>query len=399
MMKILKNTSEKYFSQYIIYICFILNFIVDLATGFLLLNKIPVSLSIPFKLFILLLVIYSIGAKNPNYLIFPLALFSLSCISIFASLYMEGGKNPLTQSNILKIIYSPIIYVYLLLFYKNDRTIQAENVIQLNTLVFVLNIVLGIMGIGYSSYGTDAGIKGFFYDANALSGTVLVLYVYSYIASNKKSIVFVVWFFIAFLIGTKSGILAIFLYYTFSKLYYSKWKTKVFIVILVFLFCYWIYIFYTKIPLLVMHVDRIIYSMEHNGNILNALTGNRIMRIDNVLNKIKNTETIMNYLFGYGYIDNCEMDFFDTLFAYGIIMCVLITGFYLYLIWKNRKNVDILLLDVLFLIISFIAGHIWWNTSISFFFCFINIKKIRVVQKETKKRKIMDYICRSTYDR
>ena len=89
-----------------------------------------------------------------------------------------------------------------------------ELIFYINSIVLLLNIYSGLLGIGYYAYGEGVGCKGFIYAHNEMSGMQAVLYGVSYYFiynryTSKKITIFVVNVFFliaALLVTTKAGI-------------------------------------------------------------------------------------------------------------------------------------------------------------------------------------------------
>lgn len=373
--------------DYFIFICFEIFILMDLFTGFLLSRGLP-SIGIPFKLFLMFLLFFSI--KNENK--FLLLLYFITLMTVSSIIYSFSITANLSDSlsMLLKIMMYPFLLEYI-----EDTYIKLHNgkelikrICIISFYIIVFNQILGILGIGLSSYGDSTfGIKGFFYDANAMAVVCFCLFVFFY-SIEKNKLFSIIIILCSFLLGTKTSILAIILYFFAYNFSVSKLKTKKYIILffIVTLFIIWYLIFQTDV--FSYHIEKMKWLYElFDGHILSVILSGRDIDLHNTYEIFKENFSIKTLLFGMGFKNEniIELDFFDCFFSFGILYTLPIVLCYLYVIMKNRKVVSVTLFNLLMILIVFTSGHVWFNTSTSLFFIINNIYG-RFVLNEKKNK-------------
>jgi O-antigen ligase like membrane protein len=163
--------------------CYLL---VDACNGFLL-NQLGRSfgLSALYKVMMLLLMLLSLSLRGGKaFLLFP-GLFVLLLPGAFYSWLQLGGSLAADLGLLLKLISPLIAFYYLLSLARLDIQFALQflhQVFVFNYLIVLVNFILGALGYGYTSYlpqehlsKVDLGSKGFFNAANELSVVLLVL--------------------------------------------------------------------------------------------------------------------------------------------------------------------------------------------------------------------------------
>lgn len=371
--------------NYLIYVLLLFYLLVDTFTG-ILLSSGAGSLSVPYKIFILFLMIVVIMVSNPNKVMY---LSLLGCILTFSllSMFLRGYTNTsFVVQNFIKLISAYVFYLYFTVLVRNEpkAVVYMEKILKVNAAVFTFNMVAGMLGFGYSTYSYGVGRKGFFFAGNEIFLILLSIssiYIHKY-NSRKMLLISFVSLFFAILIGTKTAMLALFIIILFN-LYDKQTKNKrqliVFFFPVLLLFFYLIFmLFLSKLDVF----EHIAYNIGKNkdltGSLLNALMSGRITFLNNTMGLWQETHTPMSFLFGGNYFYNnkgIEIDFFDTLITNGAIITILCLALYLYLIIKaiKRHQLVLFILDVLVLAISFMAGHVWTNLTGGVFFVMVNI--------------------------
>lgn len=163
--------------------------LVDSVNGFFLSGMgFDPKLSALFKLVLIGVALYQLGAESPKVLawcFFTLLMFSIGPIfTLVDTLDVIGFIDDFTSG--LKILTALLVFVYVcLMAEKYPDKVEQYGKLALKTgfLILLANIILGLLGFGFSSYGDaeqgddDAvGIKGFFYAGNEVSGIFVVLY-------------------------------------------------------------------------------------------------------------------------------------------------------------------------------------------------------------------------------
>lgn len=376
--------AEKNILVKLIYYMFLGYLVIDMITGGLLLSGKNISLSIPYKVIIICLCIAAIAVKKKLELVYILGLIILICFT-----FLLNGKEivdmNLTVKMALRIIMYPIVFYYFKFYYEHSRQKQLKRIVTFNNIVIMVNMFLAILGFGYNTYNSGDGLKGFFYDANALSASVFCLFVYFY-SKNKSKIYVVIYVLLAILIGTKAAMLVILLFYLFDTIWNARLRDKIFMsAFIIGLYELFVNLFMSS-DIFDYQMQRYKYILSTNGNnVLDALTSRRYSKMLDVFSGRFN---IMKFLFGHGYTSVViELDFFDVLYAYGIIVAVMLLVFYLYIIYINRNCKEKLIFNIIYLILSFVTGHIWFNTTSLVFFCVINVSDFLEKDENTNKIK------------
>jgi hypothetical protein len=166
-----------------------LSLFVDSVNGFFLSGLgIDPKLSAIYKLVLLCLILFQIGAFSQK---------TLACIFGGVLILMIGPTVTLTSTvdvagffldftTVLKITTAFIIFLYCVQVCKHRPELVEKYgkwCCQFSFVVLVVNLILGVLGFGFSSYGgsggdesTNIGIKGFFYAGNEVSGIFILLF-------------------------------------------------------------------------------------------------------------------------------------------------------------------------------------------------------------------------------
>jgi hypothetical protein len=294
--------------------------------------------------------------------------------------------------NIIKLITIPFFYIYFntsIGFGEKIYVDKFKRIMDLNLLVFLGNIIIGIFGFGYYTYPTAKfGIKGFFFAGNEVSMIFFCLFYYylSKIPYEKKYILFVyiIAIIIAALIGTKTGFIACCLL-SIVDYYYRLKKDKR----IIFIFCFPILIsiflisaigFLSETEFYKFIYFRMFVASSKGENLLNILLSGRVEYFYNNYRIWIDEFTLLTFLFGLGdYLAmDVEIDFFNTLFNCGIIYLSMILYFYLFIIYKCWKKLKrrLFFFNVIYLFISLTAGHVWFSVMSGLFFAYLNVYEI-----------------------
>jgi len=371
--------------NYIIYVFLLFYLLIDTLTGMSLMTA-GISFSIPYKLFVIVLMIIVIGLYNQTDFLIILSLLAWLVLSMTVMLLTESKTFSIAVQTCIKLISVIVFYLYFksyLQFEKHSYK-YLKNIILVNAFVFFANIFAGILGFGYSTYGYGVGIKGFFFAGNEI---FLILLAITFLLIKNKSkrfriVVGCIALLFSILIGTKTAMLAllILLLVNAYKNLNKVWKILVIILIPVLILGF-IYLFNTVLANLPIF-STIIYNFERNkkvtGSIVGALLSGRIDFLNNNLNYFNQQTDLLHSLFGgnsYYNDKNVEIDFFDALILNGGVMAVIILCFYIFLLYKSVKKKDITLIAMNFAVflISFTAGHIWANLTGGIFYIIANL--------------------------
>lgn len=362
--------------DYYIYLLLLGYMLVDCITGYFRMIGIP-GISQPYKMIILTFMVIALRTHFGTLIYFYLFSTILLSLCIYSFNTYTSISNSLTMQ--LRIIMAPIIFIYIKSIIKKYKY-RIIKIIKINTFVLLINLILGILGFGDSTYKGESniGIKGFFYDGNALAAIVFVLYViWINLYKEKKYLISLLFLVFGFFIGTKVSILSIILYFSaYSFLDVPKRKRPLVIIILAVLLASGIY-FAINTPIFQYQYNRITYLLKlFNGNWLTVFLSGRDLTLIENFNFYKEKFSISQFLFGYGYLNFTkiiELDLFDTFLSYGLLFFFVIQSFYIYCIYLNRNNPKIIVFNLIYLLLSVTSGHIWFNPQVALFFSIANL--------------------------
>lgn len=373
------------FLNYVIYLLLLFYLVIDTITG-ISLSSTGISFSIPYKLFIMSLMIVAIGLCNLNHFLVILFYICWLVVSFFVMTIFRSENIYLAIQTYAKFISGLVFYLYFASLNRVEKrcVLFIKRILLINALVFALNIFAGILGFGYSTYSYGIGIKGFFYAGNEIF-LILLSIATLLIQSRNKHIRFItsiVSLVFAVLIGTKTAMLALFIIISvnfFEKLT-SKRKLVFFsclpLMILAFIFLYTFVLSKTQV------FEHLIYNIQKNrkltGSLLSALFSGRLDFLYDNLNLLRKKGNTISLIFGGNSFYNSksiEIDFFDAIILNGIFIAISMFLFYSYLIAIaiKRKQKILIVLNFMILAISFIAGHIWANLTGGLFFIIANV--------------------------
>lgn len=162
-----------------------LSLLIDSINGFFLSGLgIDTRLSATYKLILLCLILFQIGAFSQK---------NLACVFVGILILMMGPTATLISTldvsgffldftTVLKITTAFIVFLYCVQVCKKNADLVEKYgkwCCQFSFIVLAVNLILGVMGFGFSSYGSessDIGIKGFFYAGNEVSGIFIILF-------------------------------------------------------------------------------------------------------------------------------------------------------------------------------------------------------------------------------
>jgi hypothetical protein len=265
----------------------------------------------------------------------------------------------------------------------------------INIFVFLLNIAAGICGLGYFTYkAAKWGVKGFFFAGNEVAVLFFCLYCYILTRTSYKTrymlLVYVVSFVVSFLIGTKTVVLSCLLL-SLVDYYYRvrnrKYYYKLFFILFMLLMIVYSIVFFPQTEFYQFVSYQFSRTFRSNNNILNALLSGRLVFLATNYEAWSTLFSLKTFFLGMGapsLIKGIEIDFVEVLFYYGIITLLIVLGFYMYIIWlsaKRRKGV-LVVFNIIYLCISFTAGHVWYSVMAGLFFAYINAYELNVITRE-----------------
>lgn len=369
---------KKFHKEIDIVLCylFLVWLIVDMMNGLLLNSGFNMPISQVFKLIIfaiLFLRLLQLGYLRSLILgLLYISVYVLHIILINESI----GASLLLAS---KLILTVLIYLYFRKLVEiNDKKFvnYSYHLLLLSYWIVAINILIGLIGIGYYTYPDEKiGYKGFFFAGNEMGGLLVVLipfYLYISFFSCKNTIYFAACIFsiiISFLLGTKSVILIGILSVGVISWMYGSKKAKV---IILFTACIIVAI---GIMILSSILDsgalELLNRMEYSyneGGITSMVFSGRDVFWKNESQEFYQSDFV-SQLFGLGGNRTVEQDHRDSLLNFGYIGFFFVYSFYMYLFVrsiKNRRNNTygkiVVLTNVMLLGMSFIAGHIIYSS-------------------------------------
>lgn len=366
--------------------------IVDTINGFFLNKGIASPIGIIFKAFILL-----VACKMLSSLPKLKGLLFFTCIYIpfFLTIIILNTDSQIgvTITHLLKFVNVVFIYYAAVVIFKSENISEKKihTIFYLNSIVLLLNIYVGLLGIGYYAYENNLGCKGFIYAHNEMSGMQAVLFgvsyyfIYDRYASKKMLLLLVNCFLLvaALLVATKAGILLVLLclilvpwvhmkngiLYSFLRM--SKKK----LIILFSIICLISYYGYVLLDYSGA-IGRWTYFFDKNG--VNAIYSSR-----DIFWEEEKTEweegNLGVKLFGMGGSRTVEMDQADTLLNYGIVGIIIVYSFYFLLTVKafRKRKINpyayfVFGMDVFILAASCFAGHLLFSGLMGIPFALMN---------------------------
>ncbi|MFC3033106.1 hypothetical protein ACFOEE_11285 [Pseudoalteromonas fenneropenaei] len=169
----------------------------DVVSGFAVLQlNIDLKISLAYKLFLTLILLFLIFVLNFSYILFFLVILSYYLLAP-ALQVLKGSDIAFFVSdfsNVVKILMPFIVFVYIGLMserYYHFTSKWVERALFSNFIILCGNLVIGLMGFGRPSYelrdGESAGTNGFIYSANELGATMVVLFCFAlHLCWNRK---------------------------------------------------------------------------------------------------------------------------------------------------------------------------------------------------------------------
>ena len=393
--------------------------VVDSVNGIILQSGLnfPISLSQLYKF--LLLIIISLRllhlSKLNSILVFIFLIYSI--LTSFYHFVINENVYELVDSTLQfsKFLFIIILFCYcsILIKIKPQLLNIILRIIKFNLLILILNLILGVFGLGYSSYDSiGIGIKGYFYAANELSGLVLILFpFYLYLNQMYRKgfnlryyVIGGLFIIFSILVATKTAIIGTIITVMFIPFLYNnkmlsftlKLKPFLFKSLLIFIF---IILLILIVPSLLEQtglVNKYTYVFE-NRDLIRIIFSGRTNLAQTSFQEFISSNNIIKWFIGKSGYETIEMDFFNTLFSYGLFGILIIYSFFFYLIAVSFKKVFIrsdivdypyakivLYINVLILIISTIAGHIVYSAMTG---PFLGIVNSLTYYKTTKNKK------------
>lgn len=361
--------------------------LVDMCNGIFLKSGFPMPISQLYKGFILVFIIinYSWYSSIKKLVFF---LFLYVPLYIVITLFVDSSIHS-TVTQILKPLTTFALYFYfcsLFKLYRHDILIKKiHRIFFFNAVVFFVNILIGMFGIGYRSYEgvVEMGFCGFFYSPNELSGIVAVIFplCLAYIKQNKSFLYYIVAIAImactCYILSTKSPMIILACSIpAISYFYGSKLEKKIVVLMVVGL----VFSLTTIIPIIMSTeyglFTRLDYFIQQNGLVW-AITSGRIEYWEEESGELYMSSPF-NVLLGMGGGRTVEMDPYDVLLNMGYIGLIGLAILYYKLLSIKCFASKIYLANAiklsnwLIVFMSIIAGHVLFSSMAGLFIALSN---------------------------
>lgn len=273
-------------------------------------------------------------------------------------------------------------------------------------------IVLRIFDMGFHSYITGYGFKGFYNSNNELSIVMSILFIFAWEdlfkhrnSGKLKDLLFDVFmlFFVMIpflLIGAKTSFIVvvtvsvIYLYRIFKKNIINLKSITKFLIIFFILFL-------VSAGLVSKEILQLIKQQQYfsfNKSFMSYIFSSRDLYLENLINKLKPDFNLWSTLFGFrgsiiadgSSFITVELDTFDLLINYGIIGTLLVYYYYLSILFKEINHLDKELFPyklscVIVLAFSTFAGHVMFGAFAGTFLAIVFIPiAMKVVSSQAK---------------
>lgn len=354
----------------------------DTINGYYLLSGNNVPISSVYKM-IIVVVMMCVAIYSVRFIFVMIVLFlSLTYQSLY---YTDGFLYDLSM--LLKSLLLPLA---LLFFVKNKNSIGInakliiERVFLITFVMISFNVLLGLLNIGYTTYGSNLissgnghGFKGFVFAGNELGALLLVTYpaVVTFFKERgfiQLSLINIIYVLVSILIGTKTAMFGIILLVAYN-FYSINDKAKFKIVIVMLFLSFLSYFLYLNLSFIENYYDRFMFFYEKNGYLFLIFSG-RYEFLREVILFVDYNYNIFDYIFGIGasYANNnfksVEIDFFDLFVWHGIIWCIIVYISFVYIMFhvaRNDKEKQCLFMFVILLLVSSLAGHVLTSAMIT----------------------------------
>lgn len=386
----------KFTSVNLLLLLFIPIALVDTVNGFFSLSGNSIPLSILYKSVIVGVTLF-ITLANP-------LVSMLIVYVIFVSLYQSANYTQSFIYDFSSLLKSFLLPLMLLVFfhYKNKLDRESSRIIEwifVATFICIsFNVLLGIINIGFTTYGSypissgfGHGFKGFIYAGNELGGLLVVTYpiVITYIQREFRKFRFyvnILYAIVAVLIGTKTAMVGIMILIIYNNFSFAKyWFSKIILPALFLVFV--IYFFTINSEHFQVYIDRFTFFYESKGLMYFLLSGRDVF-LNEALDYFDSRYSFSDYLFGIGasysnvMFKSTEMDFFDLMIWHGLIWSIVVYISYILLFlfaFKEKRSKGFVLMLMLLAIISTFAGHVLTSAMItpllSLYYPYILVRK------------------------
>ncbi|WP_460478101.1 O-antigen ligase family protein [Bowmanella dokdonensis] len=370
-----RNNKQRFFELFLL-IAVSVFLLVDSINGLLVLKMgMPSVFSVVFKQGVLLLLIfYALQYSRKSALMIGIVLLVALVWALLRFVLLDSVAFFFSLQEAFKALYFFFV-LFALSRFNSVNEFHVRLVLYAYLLTLVLNVVSSYVGIGYFSYG-NYGAKGFLYGGNATSSIIIICSAYFLVSAYRRSVTLYLltlslMLFLSLIMGTKSGILGVFLCAVLVLLFNFNAKTLAVVLLLVSVFIMLGVTVFDKV-LDSSIVERLVYFYEVGGlerALLSGREGKFMVIMPTFL-----SGSLQFILLGMHNNDlerlsetRIELDFFDMLVYFGLPLTLFI--FFLHTIvflklWKLRNSpvaLSALISSITLLLVSSVAGHVMFN--------------------------------------
>lgn len=338
---------------------------------------------------------------------FILALLLLCIVWILAHMmdFSLGGQgNVIADVQIHLKLMMPVLLFGVLQVQMERGALDAmkvRRIILLNAFVMILNLFLGLFGIGFGNYGESAtgdliGSKGFFYAGNEVSATLvaifaLIIFVHRDRLRRHSLLILPIvglFFVVSLLSMSKTSLLGFLLVTLFALYNYLSLtnKIKLGVILAAVLLAsapYWL-------PLLQVSIERWEYFWIRRADLFDFITSGRTERIEEYLTWLTGADTPWRWIFGGGEMTSgveplFENDLLDVTKGSGLL------GLLFYGVWFGWASLGLsarirhrrpegsftLYMVGMLLVLSVAAGHVIYSAMLAPFIALLALTSSR----------------------
>ncbi|MDX3773500.1 O-antigen ligase family protein [Chromatiaceae bacterium AAb-1] len=353
------------------------------------------GVSVLYKSLLLLVICCRLLQLSPRWLAGLAAAGVVLCIGPLWTYRLTGHPYLLQDLQLaLKLLTPLLAFCYglrLFQLYPQQAKLLLHRIMLYSYLIVLLNMLLGLGGIGYTAYQpmddveqSFLGVKGFFYSTNELSALLLVLtaylllycrqqqYLYYYLLISGLSLL------CALLLLTKTGLFGtviLIVAIPLLALPLSSWRAHRKSVLLALILAgvvLLLVILNAEMLLRMLGIyDKLQFVYQQQG-LSGILLSSRDLYASRLWQVSEEHYSELHRLFGVGvagirlYLKKyfAELDWFDLMIFFGItgvVVFILTFGRFFYAAWQQRYAAAgrvMLLLNLLLLLVSSLAGHV-----------------------------------------
>ena len=373
------------------------------------------NVSLLFKVLIITLCL--LGLLNYSLKLFIFSVCLLLYGAILSYYHLIASSSGITgflfdYTHYLKIFTWLILFLYLYKIpweaHQIDLKKYVTKLMVIYFIVILFNVLIGLLGYGFSTYSSGFGYQGYFSAGNEVAGALVICYaVLSFNAFIQKKyfnylIIFLLGFSCAFLLGMKTAILGIVLLTVF--LFTTNYRgNKPFVIKFVFSFILFSFLLllFVEIDLerLLYFYDRFNFFLEKSG-LVSAVFSGREKYVEIILQGHYFSSSIYELIFGLGRIglpsisNTMEIDPLDILVWFGSsvfflwVLSISVIFLLMFFNFLKTKQLYFVFVWLLILFISSIAGHFFVSGMTSTLLPFLIIYSIRNIKSQNERCEI-----------